>query len=144
MLSKKQQNIDDIKDSLIPMLIWCGVICGLIALTNLSTAILLFATCMLIMFIGRVPVKYLAMLILVGILAGGVALKFGVRGETAQEQNIELWSMVRSFHSRRSTDGSRWRQVVCSVKDLATVINGIFYPIRIRILFMPLSLKNME
>ncbi len=90
MLSKKQQNIEDIKDSLIPMLIWCGVICGLIALTNLSTAILLFATSMLIMFIGRVPVKYLAMLVLVGILAGGVALKFGVRGETAKNRILSF------------------------------------------------------
>lgn len=86
MLSKKQQNIEDIKESLIPMLIWAGVICGLIALTNLSTAVLLFATCMLVMFIGRVPVKYLAMLVLVGLLAGAVALKFGVRGETAKNR----------------------------------------------------------
>lgn len=83
MLSKKQQNIDDIKETLIPMLIWCGVICGLIALTNLSTAVLLFATCMLVMFIGRVPVKYLAMLVLVGLLAGAAAIKFGTRGATA-------------------------------------------------------------
>ncbi|HWA34428.1 MAG TPA: FtsW/RodA/SpoVE family cell cycle protein, partial [Cyclobacteriaceae bacterium] len=90
MLSKKQQNIDDIKDSLIPMLIWCGVICGLIALTNLSTAVLLFATCMLVMFIGRVPVKYLAMLVLVGLLAGAVALKFGVRGETAKNRILSF------------------------------------------------------
>jgi cell division protein FtsW len=83
MLSKKQQNIDDVKESLIPMLLWCGLICGLIALTNLSTAVLLFATCMLVMFIGRVPVKYLAMLVLVGALAGAIALKFGTRGATA-------------------------------------------------------------
>lgn len=82
MLSKKQQNIEDIKESLIPLLIWCGVICGLIALTNISTAVLLFATCMLVMFIGRVPLKYLAMLILVGILAGAAALQFGVRKTT--------------------------------------------------------------
>ncbi|MCB0488690.1 MAG: FtsW/RodA/SpoVE family cell cycle protein [Cyclobacteriaceae bacterium] len=86
MLSKKQQNIDDIKESLIPLLIWSGVICGLIALTNLSTAALLFATCMLVMFIGRVPVKYLAMLVLVGALAGAIAFKFGVRGETAKNR----------------------------------------------------------
>lgn len=86
MLSKRQQNIDDIKESLIPILIWCGVICGLIALTNLSTAVLLLATCFLIMFIGRVPVKYLAMLVLVGILAGAIAIKFGVRGETAKNR----------------------------------------------------------
>jgi cell division protein FtsW len=90
MLSKKQQNIDDIKEALIPVLVWCGVICGLIALTNLSTAMLLFATCMLIMFIGRVPVKYLAMLVLVGLLAGAVALKFGVRGETAKNRILSF------------------------------------------------------
>ena len=86
MLSKKQQNIEDIKESLIPMLIWCGVICGLIALTNLSTAVLLFATCVLVMFIGRVPVKYLAMLFLIGALAGAVAWQFGDRAETAKSR----------------------------------------------------------
>ncbi len=90
MLSKKQQNIEDIKESLIPILIWCGVICGLIALTNLSTAVLLFSTCMLVMFIGRVPMKYLAMLVLVGALAGTVALKFGVRGETAKNRMLSF------------------------------------------------------
>ncbi|MEO1097201.1 MAG: FtsW/RodA/SpoVE family cell cycle protein [Bacteroidota bacterium] len=92
MLSKRQLNIADFKDSLIPILIWCGVICGLIALTNLSSAILLFLTCMLIMFIGRVPVKYLAMLVFVGAIAGVGALKFGVRGDTAK-------SRVESFVS---------------------------------------------
>ena len=86
MLSKRQQNIDDIKESLIPILFWCGIICGLIALTNLSTAVLLFLTCMLIMFIGRVPTKYLAMLVFVGVLFGALAIKFGVRGETAKSR----------------------------------------------------------
>jgi cell division protein FtsW len=86
MLSKSQQNIDDIKQSLIPILFWCGMICGLIALTNLSTAVLLLITCMLIMFIGRVPTKYLAMLIFVGLLFGALAIKFGVRGETAKNR----------------------------------------------------------
>lgn len=86
MLSKRQQNIDDIKESLIPILFWSGMICGLIALTNLSTAVLLLITCMLIMFIGRVPTKYLAMLVFVGVLFGALAIKFGVRGETAKNR----------------------------------------------------------
>ncbi|HOX83037.1 MAG TPA: putative peptidoglycan glycosyltransferase FtsW [Chryseolinea sp.] len=90
MLSKRQQNIDDIKESLIPILFWCGVICGLIALTNLSTAILLLITCMLIMFIGRVPTKYLAMLVFVGILFGSLAVVFGSRGETAKNRILSF------------------------------------------------------
>lgn len=82
MLGKRQLNITDFKEALIPVLLWCGVICGLIALTNFSTAVLLFATCMLLMFIGRVPVKYLAMLVLIGVLCGSMALVFGQRGKT--------------------------------------------------------------
>ncbi|MDL5048786.1 FtsW/RodA/SpoVE family cell cycle protein [Oscillatoria amoena NRMC-F 0135] len=82
MLSKRQQNIDDIKESLIPILFWCGLICGLIALTNMSTAVLLLLTCMLIMFIGRVPMRYLAMVLFVGVLFGALAFKFGMRGGT--------------------------------------------------------------
>lgn len=86
MLAKKQQNIGNIRESLIPILIWIGIICGLIAMTDLSTAALLFATCMLVMFIGRVPVKYLAMLVLVGFMVGAAAMMFGQRGETARNR----------------------------------------------------------
>jgi cell division protein FtsW len=90
MLAKRQQNIEDIKESLIPILFWCGMICGLIALTNLSTAVLLLITCMLIMFIGRVPTKYLAMLVFVGILFGSLGLVFGVRSETAKNRVLSF------------------------------------------------------
>ncbi|MEQ9426210.1 MAG: putative peptidoglycan glycosyltransferase FtsW [Cyclobacteriaceae bacterium] len=82
MLSKRQQNIADIKESLIPMLLWCGTICGLIALTNVSTALLLFITCLIVMFIGRVPVQYLAMLVMIGALTGSVAMMIGQRWDT--------------------------------------------------------------
>jgi len=88
MMSKRQQNIDDIKESFIPILFWCGTICALIGLTNVSTAVLLFCTCMLVMFIGRVPVRYLAMLVFVGLLAGAIALRFGDRWETVRSRVI--------------------------------------------------------
>jgi len=38
------------------------------------------------MFIGRVPVKYLAMLVLVGLLMGGIGLKMGTRWETTKSR----------------------------------------------------------
>jgi cell division protein FtsW len=86
MLSKRQQNIEDFKMSFLPIILWIGLICGLIALTNFSTSALLFATCMLLMFIGRVPMKYLLMLVLVGGLAGSVAMVVGQRGGTVQSR----------------------------------------------------------
>lgn len=83
MLAKRQKDIADFKKTITPMLIWIGIICGLIAMTNISTGILLFVTCMLVLFIGRVPVKHLAMLALIGGVAGTTAVAFGQRGNTA-------------------------------------------------------------
>ena len=83
MLAKRQQDIQDFQKVIVPMLSWIGIICGLIAMTNISTGILLFITCMLVLFIGRMPIKYLAMLVLIGGISGTVAVKFGQRGNTA-------------------------------------------------------------
>ncbi|WP_299754485.1 FtsW/RodA/SpoVE family cell cycle protein [uncultured Pontibacter sp.] len=83
MLSKKQQFLEDWKATLLPMLGWTVAICGLIAMTNTSTAVLLFATCMLLMFIGRVPIKYLAIVVLTGVIVGGAGLAAGQRMGTA-------------------------------------------------------------
>lgn len=83
MLARRQQNINDFKESLVPILLWCGLICGLIAMTDLSTGALLLVTCMILLFIGRVPMKYLAMLSVVGLIAGSIAFSIGQRRETA-------------------------------------------------------------
>jgi cell division protein FtsW len=82
MLAKRQQNIDDIRNTLVPILGWVGAICGLITLANFSTGFLLLATCLLVMFIGRVPLRYLVSLLGVGILALGLGLVLGQRGKT--------------------------------------------------------------
>jgi len=83
MLSKRQKSIDDFQKAIVPVLIWIGLICGLIAMTNISSAVLLFSTCMLMLFIRRVPVKYLAMLMIIGVIAGGAAMALGQRAGTA-------------------------------------------------------------
>ena len=80
----------DAKRAILPILFWCGIICGLIALTDLSGAVLLFSTCMIIMFVGRVPIKYLFALVLIGIIAGAVALYAGQRLGTATHR-IEMF-----------------------------------------------------
>ena len=64
-LSKKQQVIKDFKKGFLPVIIPIGIICLLIAPANLSTSLLIGATSLLLLFIGRVPVKYL--LLVVGI-----------------------------------------------------------------------------
>jgi cell division protein FtsW len=82
MLAKRQNNIKDFKSTFVPIIIAIGLICGLIAMANFSTAILLLITCLLIMFIGRVPVKYLGIVVLVGVLGLTAAGFIGQRGAT--------------------------------------------------------------
>lgn len=82
MLARRQNNIKDFKSTFVPVIIAIGLISGLIAMANFSTAILLLITCLLIMFIGRVPVKYLAMVLLVGALGLTAAGLIGQRGAT--------------------------------------------------------------
>ncbi len=86
MLSRRQQHVGDFKTTLLPVMIWVGVICGLIILSNASTALLLFATCLLLMFIGRVPLKQMAVMVAIGVVVGGVGLVAGQRWKTVQSR----------------------------------------------------------
>ena len=102
MLGKRQKNISDFQKAIIPMLIWIGLICALIAMTNISTAVLLFLTCLLLLFLGRVPVKYLALLLLIGGLAGTSALLLGQRGETAISRLETYFKKDISFQAQQA------------------------------------------
>ena len=82
VLSKSQYDLDNIK-SLIKPFLWIGIICLFIALTNLSTSIILGLTSMLLMFIARVKIKYLAVLVLFIAFGATIALITGQRGKTA-------------------------------------------------------------
>lgn len=89
LLAKNQKNI---QKSILPSLVWIGIICTLIGLADFSGAILLFLTCLLLMFIGRVPVKYLLLLILVGGLSGFASLALGERWGTVQSRTDKFLS----------------------------------------------------
>jgi cell division protein FtsW len=75
-LSRKQAVIKDFKKGFIPLIVPVGIICILIAPANLSTALLVGATSLLLMFIGRVNIKHIALVI--GIAAIPVLFLVGV------------------------------------------------------------------
>lgn len=102
MLAKRQQFIEDLKESFLPMVLWCGLICGLIGLANYSTAVMLFLTCMLLMFIGRVPAKYLAILVLAGVISGTIALKVGQRLDTVVSRVADFVGGETPFQAEQS------------------------------------------
>jgi len=60
------------RDVLVQLMVPVGVICGLILPANFSTAALLFLLCLIVMFIGQVPMKWL--LSVVGLAVGAFML----------------------------------------------------------------------
>ena len=63
LISKKQDVIKDFKKGFLPIIAPVALVCVLIAPANLSTALLLGASCLLLMFIGRVSTKHILMTI---------------------------------------------------------------------------------
>lgn len=82
LLARKQKNIDDFRNAFLPMILVIGLVSGLIGLANMSTAVLLLSTCLLLLFIGRVPMKYILMVVLVGGLFLTTSVFLGQRGST--------------------------------------------------------------
>jgi cell division protein FtsW len=60
VLSQKQNELNDFKTVLLHLMLPVVVICALILPANFSTAALLFTTCLILMFIGRVPFAHIA------------------------------------------------------------------------------------
>ena len=59
LLSRKQEQIKNFRNGFLPVILPVAVVCLLIVPANLSTALLIGATCMMLMFIGRVSGKHL-------------------------------------------------------------------------------------
>jgi len=59
LLSKKQDVIKDFRKGYLLLIIPVGIICMLIAPANLSTALLLGASCLMLLFIGRARTKHI-------------------------------------------------------------------------------------
>ena len=69
MLTKKQENIKDVKTSFIPIMGSVCLVFVLIALANLSTALMLFGVSILLLIIGRISIKQIMI-----VCAGGFVL----------------------------------------------------------------------
>ena len=78
MLSIKRNELHSFSRGVFPMLLPMVVICGLILPANFSTAAILFITCMVLMFVGGVPIKYL--LGTVGVAIAGFGLLLSLAG----------------------------------------------------------------
>jgi cell division protein FtsW len=70
ILTVKQNELTDFKTIIKYLILPVSLICALIFPANFSTAALIFFTCLLIMFVGRVPLKFIGLIVGTCILAG--------------------------------------------------------------------------
>jgi cell division protein FtsW len=98
LLSQKQYDIKDLRNSFIRVLFPVLVVCGLIMPANLSTSIILFATSIILMFIGRVRTRYLLVLMCSGLLLASAFIAIALYSKT--EGRLGTWqSRIESFVS---------------------------------------------
>ncbi|MBC7866945.1 MAG: FtsW/RodA/SpoVE family cell cycle protein, partial [Gloeobacteraceae cyanobacterium ES-bin-316] len=125
MLSRKQQVIKDFKKGFLPIIIPVGIICLLIAPANLSTAILIGGTSILLMFIGRVSGKHILATIAVALIP--VMLLFAIAVSTYDKEageskklpsiltagRIPTWiSRIQTFvYSKKEDDNEKMYQI---------------------------------
>lgn len=76
-ISTKQAVIKDFRTSFIPLLLPIVVICILIAPADLSSAVILFATCLIMLFVGRIKVKYIGLIFLCGLICLALLILIG-------------------------------------------------------------------
>ncbi len=74
VLSKKQELVQDFRKGFLPVIIPVIAVTVLILPANFSTAAILFVTCIVLMFIGRLNLKYMISLGLLGII--GIVMIF--------------------------------------------------------------------
>jgi cell division protein FtsW len=98
MLSKKQENIKDFKSAFIPIVAPVIIVCGLILPANLSTALLLFFTCIVLMFIGRINMKYILYMGLIGIFLLGIYVVIKLNSDN--KGRVGTWmARIENFQS---------------------------------------------
>jgi cell division protein FtsW len=108
LLSRKQTKIKDFKRGFLPVMLPVGITCMLIAPANLSTALLLGSSCMVLLFIGRVSTKHLlatigiALIPVMLLIMAAVYSHKAADGEdaTVKEKSSKLTGRVSTWVSR--------------------------------------------
>lgn len=91
MLSKKQEDIKDFRSAFVPLMLPVIIVTGLIFFANFSTAAMLFVTSLVLMFIGRVKMSYIAGLVGIGLVAMVIAIAILLTLPEGQQGRLGTW-----------------------------------------------------
>jgi len=122
LLSVKQSSIKDLKKGFLPVLLPVFLTCALIAPANLSTALMLGATCCILFFIGRVQLKHIAMLAVAGVF--GVVLLFAVSKVTGFGRAATWEKRISDFKGGNKANGEKKEEVFQVRQAKIAIANG--------------------
>ena len=101
LLSQKQNEIKDLKKAFLPIIIPIGIVCVLIMPEDLSTALILLTTCVILMYIGRIKTSQLILLCLAGIFVIGSYAGISMLAE--KEGRVGTWqSRIESYFGKET------------------------------------------
>lgn len=89
ILANHQNSLNDFKGVFVKMAGAIALVCLLILPTNLSTSLMIFTIAFVLLFIGRVPFKFLALFVGVGVV--GLALFILLATAMSKEGRITTW-----------------------------------------------------
>lgn len=100
-ITKHKDYIQSFEKAFMPIIVPILMIVALIAPSDLSTALLLFFTCLTMMFIGRIDWKYIALTLILGIMVFAMLI---IIGEFAPNfVRVDTWvSRLRDFFAADS------------------------------------------
>jgi cell division protein FtsW len=116
-LSRKQEVIKSFRKGFLPVIIPVGITCALIAPANLSTALLLGASCLLLMFIGRVSTKHILFTIGVALVPVLFLVTVAVTTHNKSERDDVSTVSVKRTETKESRLSARFSTWVKRVQD---------------------------
>lgn len=116
-LTRKQENIKDVKKAFIPIMGSVCVVFVLIALANLSTALMLFGVSILLLIIGRISIKQISLVSLLGIVLLAAVMFLGPRRET-------YYSRIQAYMHPEKVDKDKSYQP--DLAKIAIATGGLF------------------
>jgi len=123
VLSKKQELIKEFKQGFLPVILPVAAVTVLILPANFSTAAILFMTCITLMFIGRISLKYIFSLIGAGVIGIGLIFTLSVIFPKLFPRGTTWVSRVDHFINQKEADPDATYQV--DQAKIAIVTGGL-------------------
>lgn len=117
LLAKKQENIEDFKKGFIAILLPVLLITLLIMPANLSTAAMIFITCLVLMFVGRVRLRYILALVGIGLVSMTLLIAIVVNVPQLGKRVGTWQSRIESFRSGDSDENYQVEQAKIAISN---------------------------